>query len=82
MEKDKQDKPTLLQLRIQKRWPQAQVAKLAGVTKASISKAESGQIPMTRQTLEDICDVYGVSIDQVSGLNVSERVYIRARKVS
>lgn len=79
---DKQEdtRPSLLELRAKQRLTQQDVADLAQTSKFAIMKAERGQVPMSRALLEDICAVFGLSIEEIRGLNISPRVYIRSLK--
>lgn len=50
-------------------WPQEMVAYYLGVTQATYSRIETGEVELTITKLEGICAVYGITLAElVSGL--------------
>lgn len=69
-------KGTLLDWRVKAKMSQEAAARLAQISIKTLQRAEYGHTT-SRMTLQDICKVYGVTLEQVTDVRVSNRVYVR-----
>ena len=58
----------LRRLRLERGWSQSQLARVAGVTPAAISQAESGRRGLSLDTLVPLCESLGVGLDELVGI--------------
>lgn len=60
------------ELREEKGWKQDDLGKLLGVQKATISKYETGRIPLTDDTIRKLSDIFQVPSDYILGISSSK----------
>lgn len=59
------DKVTLKQIRILRGMSQKTVAERLGVTKRTVSNWENGRCLCSMKTFKKLCELYGVSMDDI-----------------
>lgn len=60
------------ELREEKGWKQEDLGNLLGVQKATVSKYETGRIPLTDDTIRKLSDIFQVPSDYILGISSSK----------
>ena len=66
------------ELRVQNKETQEELGKIVNLSKATISKYESGELDISNDTLIKLADHYNVSIDYLLGRTSDEPIQIAA----
>lgn len=69
----------LRRLRADRGWSQTQLARVAGVTPAAISQAESGRRGLSLDTLVPLCESLGVGLDSLMGIGRPPNAWLARR---